>query len=240
MVNFPASLDDFTNPANTDKLNNPSHSSQHAELNDSVEAIEAKVGTGSSTPTINKVLTGSGVGSSGWSSTLSGLTLTSPILTTPSLGDATADSLTIGGLTTSLQVIYPIGCIYTTTVATNPATVFGFGTWVAFGAGRVLVGVGTSDAVYAAAATGGESTHALSTVELAAHKHQIGMRDDGSTVGGNIQVASTGNTMAFDSAGTAGTATGGGADSLSYSAGSGTAHNNLQPYIVVFMWTRTA
>ena len=47
-VNFPTSLDDFTNPASGDKLNSPSHSQQHIDINDAVEALEAKVGVDSS------------------------------------------------------------------------------------------------------------------------------------------------------------------------------------------------
>src|SRR5690349_19835954 len=43
------------------------------------------------------------------------------------------------GTPASLSNVYPVGCIYTTTVSTNPATVFGFGTWAAYGSGRCLV-----------------------------------------------------------------------------------------------------
>ena len=48
-VNFPASLDNFTNPSSNSSVANPSHSQQHADANDAIEALEAKVGiTGSS------------------------------------------------------------------------------------------------------------------------------------------------------------------------------------------------
>ena len=50
-TNFPTSLDSLTNPISTDKLNNPSHSSQHANINDAVEALQAKVGVNSSAVT---------------------------------------------------------------------------------------------------------------------------------------------------------------------------------------------
>ena len=50
-VNFPTSLDDFTNPASGDKLNSPSHSQQHIDINNAVEALEAKVGADSSAVT---------------------------------------------------------------------------------------------------------------------------------------------------------------------------------------------
>jgi hypothetical protein len=66
MANFPGSLDTLTNPIAGDTLDSPSHSGQHATANDILEAVEAKVGTGASTPTAGTVLTGTGVGTSGW------------------------------------------------------------------------------------------------------------------------------------------------------------------------------
>ena len=50
-TNFPTSLDSLTNPISTDKLNNPSHSAQHTNINDAVEAIQAKVGVNGSAVT---------------------------------------------------------------------------------------------------------------------------------------------------------------------------------------------
>lgn len=50
-TNFPTSLDALTNPLATDKLNNPSHATQHANVNDAIEAIEAKVGVNGSAVT---------------------------------------------------------------------------------------------------------------------------------------------------------------------------------------------
>jgi hypothetical protein len=50
-TNFPTSLDSLTNPISTDKLNNPSHSAQHANSNDAIEALQAKVGVNSSAVT---------------------------------------------------------------------------------------------------------------------------------------------------------------------------------------------
>jgi hypothetical protein len=50
-TNFPASLDNFTNPTSLDTLNSPSHSDQHADVNDAVEALQAKVGADSSAVT---------------------------------------------------------------------------------------------------------------------------------------------------------------------------------------------
>ena len=50
-TNFPTSLDSLTNPLSTDTLNSPSHADQHANVNDAVEALEAKVGVNSSAVT---------------------------------------------------------------------------------------------------------------------------------------------------------------------------------------------
>ena len=63
----------------------------------------------------------------------------------------------------TMKKIYPVGSIYMSTVSTNPATLFGFGTWEAMPAGRVLLAQGTSDwgTTYNAGSTGGEATHQL-------------------------------------------------------------------------------
>lgn len=50
-INFPTSLDVFTDPSASDQLNLPSHSGQHTDLNNAVEALEAKVGADSSAVT---------------------------------------------------------------------------------------------------------------------------------------------------------------------------------------------
>lgn len=47
-TSFPTSLDSLTNPLSTDTLANPSHSAQHANANDAIEALQAKVGVNSS------------------------------------------------------------------------------------------------------------------------------------------------------------------------------------------------
>ena len=50
-TNFPTSLDNLTNPAGSDPVNNPSHASQHANLNDAIEVLETKVGINNSAVT---------------------------------------------------------------------------------------------------------------------------------------------------------------------------------------------
>ena len=88
--------------------------------------------------------------------------------------------------TSLLGNMYPVGSIFTTTNnyadAAAVSTALGGGTWVAYAAGRVLVGVGsgTDDqpspetVAFSAAATGGEYNHTLTTAETPAHTHSMG------------------------------------------------------------------
>lgn len=85
-INFPGSLDNGTslpNPSAGSAPNNPSHAGLHDNENAAIIALETKLGTGSATPSNNTVLVGNGSGSSTWATTLSGLTLSSPTINTP-------------------------------------------------------------------------------------------------------------------------------------------------------------
>lgn len=132
--------------------------------------------------------------------------------------------LTTDDMTSMMSSLYPVGCIYITTVATDPGTVFGFGTWVAFGAGRVPVGYDAAQTEFdTVEEVGGSKTHTLTAAEIPAHTHSY-VRPDGGAATNFVAGSNSGaNTT---------TQTG--------SVGSGQAHNNLQPYIVVRMWKRTA
>jgi len=124
-----------------------------------------------------------------------------------------------------LETIYPVGSIYINAgVATNPGTLLGFGTWTAFGTGRTIVGVDSSDTDFdTVRETGGAKTHQLTISELPAHTHNVTM----STSDSDNDFLSEGNNT--------GTST-----FTTSSTGGDQAHNNLQPYIVVYMWKRTA
>lgn len=63
---YPGSLDNFTNPTPTETTQAGGHEALHSGNNDAIEAIEAKVGTGASTPDTGLILGGTGPGASGW------------------------------------------------------------------------------------------------------------------------------------------------------------------------------
>ncbi len=117
--------------------------------------------------------------------------------------------------------VYPVGAIYMSVVATSPATLFG-GTWSAL-QNNFLVGAGGT---YAVNATGGAATHTLTSSEMPAHTH--GLTALKFTGGGS-------NTILIQTTGS-----GAGVTQTTDSTGSGAAHNNLPPYLAVYMWKRTA
>ena len=83
-----------------------------------------------------------------------------PAAPTAVLGTATTQLATTAFVTAALQAVYPVGSIYVNaSSAINPSTLLGFGTWEAFGAGRVMVGLNGSDADFdTAEETGGAKT----------------------------------------------------------------------------------
>ena len=144
------------------------------------------------------------------------------------------DASLVNGLSSALSGlidhIYPVGSIYMSTALTTAADVGAAlgGTWVAWGAGRVPVGVDASDTDFdAAEETGGEKTHTLTTSEIPSHRH-------------STTACGTRGKAQSDTSGSSGYAWN--ADSGSYTgyAGGGGAHNNLQPYITCYMYKRTA
>ena len=149
---------------------------------------------------------------------------------------------------TFVQSLYPVGSIYISTVATNPATLFGFGTWAAFAGGRTLIGVGTSDQAFAAAATGGESTHLLTGAESGekghnhtqdAHSHTMSPGTVSNT-SGNTDITVGGSGHNYNSPVTNQVQNATATNQAVAASNAANAHNNLPPYIVTYMWNRTA
>ena len=153
-------------------------------------------------------------------------------------------TLSAGSIPASLITgLYPVGSIYiNASVATNPGTLLGFGTWVAFGAGRVMVGFNAANALFdAAEETGGSADSSVvshthtATVSETPHSHPysgfynvggIGPVGGGANLGTltslTTSTASTGITVSNSTEGSSGT------------------NANYQPYITVYMWKRTA
>lgn len=128
------------------------------------------------------------------------------------------------------NALYPVGSIYMSVNNTNPSTFFG-GTWEAWGAGKVPVGVDTNDTNFATVEkTGGEKQHTLTIAEMPAHNHTIPC----------TPTANDGSEPTYQAAQVNAEATGNHNSIVAVSSGGGSPHNNLQPYITCYMWKRTA
>ena len=142
----------------------------------------------------------------------------------------------VSGTIALIDMINPIGTIREFNVATNPATLLGFGTWAAFGTGRVTVAIDAGQTEFDTnGETGGEKTHLLTGAESGTSVHAHGQRI--------LQTAGTG---AYDQPDNAVQKASSPVDNLNFNTGNSSAanaasaHNNLQPYIVVYRWVRTA
>ena len=158
------------------------------------------------------------------------------------------------------KTMYPVGSIYMSVSATNPSTYFG-GTWVAWGSGRVPVGINTSDSNFnTVEKTGGASAVTLTTSQMPSHTHtftgsstttnsagghthNIGRDTDGGAGSSRYTVHSAGTSGAQATSPTS--SAGAHTHSLTpkgknANTGGGGSHTNLQPYIVCYMWKRTA
>ena len=151
-----------------------------------------------------------------------------------------------GGL---IDRIYPVGSIYISTSSTNPATLLGAGTWQRFGNGRALVGVDEGNSHFnTVQRTGGAETHTLTTAQMPRHTHvqnphtHTDTGNSGPNSADTTTIRRTSNTSRHGFNIAAATAinqfTGG--TGTAQSASNGAGHNNLQPYITVFIWRRTA
>jgi hypothetical protein len=172
----------------------------------------------------------------------------------PPTGNSSSRVATTLFVQNALVGAYPVGSIYmNATVATNPATLLGFGTWVEFGAGKVPVGINSGDSDFdTIGETGGSKdsiipTHnhasgTLANASAGAHQHTTGTGRSASTAGGTVGYFSG---LHAGAAGTAQSTTdsqGAHVHTISgdtANAGESATGKNLQPYIVVYMWKRT-
>jgi hypothetical protein len=164
------------------------------------------------------------------------------------------DYVTIG------QLIYPVGSIYINAgVITNPSTLLGFGTWVAFGAGRVMVSLNSSDPAFDALGDEGGSkdailvshTHTASSTStssftgnpLPPHSHTYPIASEFGSPRISLANFNSENVLNASSSVSGGTPSGSVSTSTSTTLsneGSSGVNANLQPYITVAMWKRTA
>jgi hypothetical protein len=124
---------------------------------------------------------------------------TSGSTTEPDVGASWSDKwdLFIEGGTNLVEQVYPVGSIYiNATSSTNPATLLGFGTWSAFGAGRVLVGIDSGDGDFdTAEETGGSKTASLSASNIPSHRHEMANHRHSVSITSGTQSASHKHTV---------------------------------------------
>lgn len=130
--------------------------------------------------------------------------------------------------------IYPVGSIYISTSSTfNPQNVWG-GTWRKTADGRCLIG---ANSTYPLGSTGGEAEHILENNEMPSHDHELsdwamswkmnGAKGEVNLGVSAISDAWTNNRGYFKSRTTKPT-------------GGSQPHNNMQPYLAVYIWERIA
>lgn len=122
------------------------------------------------------------------------------------------------------DALLPVGIYITLSVDTDPATLWG-GTWERLEEGRTLIAAGST---YTAGSTGGEATHTLINSEIPSHNHAIWYPNEGA--GNNsaqIGYPSVASKSTYYAVG-----------SYTGDAGGGKAHNNMPPYLAVYIWHR--
>ena len=179
----------------------------------------------------------------------------SPTAPTPATTDNSTRVATTAyvknNISETLKKVYPVGSIYMSTVSTNPATLFGFGTWEAMPAGRVLLAQGTASwGTYNAGSTGGEATHKLTVGEIPSHTHNATSNSSGGhthnyhkPLSGSLMELCGGSDSnrtheRFSTVATSNSGTHTHTVSIS-NTGDSNAHNNMPPYYSCYMWRRT-
>ena len=160
---------------------------------------------------------------------------------TQSFGDNDTSLATTAFVQAAMATLHPVGSIYiNATNSTNPGTLLGFGTWSAFGAGRVPVGFNAANALFDTAEETGGSADAI----VVSHTHTATVTDPGHVhtfvyESGLAQNGSGRNGVGGSAPFTTNSQVTGISVSNSTEGSSGT-NANYQPYITVYMWKRTA
>ena len=163
-----------------------------------------------------------------------------PAAPTASVGTNTTQLATTALVFAAMQALYPVGTIYSNiSVSTNPATLFGFGTWTAI-AGRVVVGLDSGDAAFDTVGETGGSKDAI----VVSHTHTATVTDPGHTHGINTGTSNGGQTFVGRYSSQIGDLTTDPATTditvANSTEGSSGTNANLQPYVVAYVWKRTA
>ncbi len=160
----------------------------------------------------------------------------------------TTGNVTVGGTISGtladsvLGTVYPVGSVYiNATNDANPNTLLGFGTWARFGQGKMLISQDSSNSRFdTAEETGGSESVTLTEAQMPTHFHGTGSFIDDT---GNRKVASefgVNGTSTGDYATAGGSGNGSRFSMKTDSKGSGDSHDNMPPFITVYMWKRTA
>ena len=171
--------------------------------------------------------------------------LGNPTAPTQPYGNNTTRLATTAFVQEALQALHPVGSIYIAVISTNPASLFGFGTWVAFGTGRTLIGINAADPIMDTAEETGGSKDAV----VVSHAHTTTVNDPGHI----HAVANTGGAHSgplLNQPVAAGSQFGGTLSTNTTSSGTGISvgvnstgvtgtNANLPPFITVYMWKRT-
>lgn len=158
-------------------------------------------------------------------------------------------------LSDNMHAQYPVGCYIYSDKSDNPATYLPYmsdTTWVQTAAGRVLIGAGKADSgtVYNAGGTGGEEKHTLTTSEMPAHAHSMSSAGEHNHEFAGPQSSSDNKTAKYEETNdynrtrawltTNYTRKSGSHIHTINPAGDGSSHNVMQPYLVVYIFKRTA
>lgn len=135
-----------------------------------------------------------------------------------------------------IDMVYPVGAIYMSVNSTNPGNLFG-GKWEQI-KDRFLLAAGDT---YAAGSTGGEATHTLTVDEMPSHHHAIGVYASAQSVmGTTLQDAQQGKPLCARWQESSATYSSQNIEQHIADTGNSKPHNNMPPYLSVYMWKRTA
>lgn len=141
-------------------------------------------------------------------------------------GGKIADS-TVTSQNIDWATLYPVNSLFFTATNIHPSTFMPGTQWELYAQGRTIVGYDNSDSDFnAGGKTGGEKTHTLTETEMPSHTHNLKL-GEGSISGNTINYPGSSSTYYSY-------------NNIVQKTGGSEAHNNMPPYIVVYIWRRIA